>query len=90
MQDRGVNVSNVVAIFDSVESEFVSDAVLHPAFDATAGQPGAKALRMMVAAGSFGARRASEFGAEDNQCLVEQASLLQVFEQSGDGLIDLG
>ena len=44
---------------------------------------------MMVAARAFGAGRAAELGAEDDERVVQQAALLQVLEQAGDGLIDL-
>ena len=53
VQDGGMDVGDVMAIFNGVEAEFVGDAVLHAAFDSGARQPCAEALRMMIPARSF-------------------------------------
>src|SRR5579862_1667448 len=43
---------------------------------------------MMVAAvGTFAARGASELGGPDYYRVFEQAALLQIFEQAGDGFV---
>src|SRR5258705_12324304 len=79
MQHRGVNVCHVMAVLDSVESQFIGGPVGDAAFDAAAGQKGAEALRMMIAACSFSAGGSAEFGAPDDHGVVEQAALLEVF-----------
>ena len=56
MQHRGVDVGDVMAILDGVKAQFVGDTVLHAALDATAGEPGAEALWMMIAPGAFRTR----------------------------------
>src|SRR6266699_3670264 len=50
MQDRRVNVRNVVAVLDRVKAKFVGQTVDDSALNARARQPGAKSLRMMIAA----------------------------------------
>ena len=61
------------------------------ALDAAAGHPDGEAERMMVAAvGAFGAGRAAELGGPHDERFVEQAALLEVVEQAGDRLVDLG
>ena len=76
VQDGGVDVGDVMAVFNGMEAEFVGGAVDDAGFDAAAGEPCAEALGMMVAAGAFGARRAPEFGTENDQGVVEHAALL--------------
>ena len=76
-------------MLDGVEAELVGGAVDDAALDAAAGQPGAEALRMMVAAVALGAGRAAELGAPDDERVVEQAALLEVLEQAGDRQVDL-
>ena len=55
-----------------------------------------ESLRMMIAAQSaaririgFDHRRAAEFAAPDDQRIIEQTALLQIFDQRGAGLIGL-
>lgn len=48
-----MDISDVVTILDRVETEFVGDSVGHSAFHSPARQPGAKALRMVIATGAF-------------------------------------
>src|SRR5437762_2435215 len=73
VQHGGVDVGDVVAVLDGVEADLVGDAVGNAALDAAAGQPGAEALRMMVAAVALGTRRAAELRAPDDDRLFEQA-----------------
>ena len=90
VQHGGVQVGDVVPVFDGVEAEFVGRAVDDAPLDAAAGQRDREAVGMMVAAvGRLGAGRAAEFGAEDDERFVEQAALLQVVDQAGDRLVDL-
>ena len=91
VQHGGVDVGDVVAVFDGVEAELVGRAVGDAPLDAAAGHPDREAERMVVAAvGSLRAGRAAELGRPDDDRLVEQAALLQIGQQPGDRLVDLG
>ena len=99
VQDRGVQVVDVDRVLDGLEAELVGRAVDVAALDAAAGQPHREAVVVVVAAvdlAGVGARvrqldrrRAAELAAPDHQRVVEQAALLQVGEQRGDGLVAL-
>ena len=79
VQDRGVDVGDVVAVLDGVEAELVGRAVDDAALDAAAGQPDREAVGVVVAAvAALRPGRAAELGRPDDQRLVEQAALLQV------------
>ena len=66
LQDRGVDVGDVVAIFDGVEADLVGRAVHDAPFDAAAGHPDGEAEDVMVApVGALRAGRAAELGGED-------------------------
>ena len=91
VQDRGVDVGDVVAVLDGVEAELVGGAVDDAALDAAAGHPDREAVGMVVAAvAALRAGRAAELGGPDHDRLVEQPALLQVLEQPGDRPVDLG
>ena len=49
MEDGRVDVGDVVAVLDGVEAEFVGRAVDDSSLDASAGEPGAEALRVVIA-----------------------------------------
>src|SRR5581483_9621044 len=89
MQHRRMNIGDVVPVFNRVEAYFVGCAVNHAAFDAAAGQPGAKTFRMMVPTVPLSARRASKFRAPDNDGLIEHAALFQILEEAGNRSIHL-
>ena len=82
MQDSGVNISDVMPVFDGVKAQFVRGAVLHTGFNAAAGQPCAETLRMMIAARAFRAGGSPKLSAKHNQCLLEHAAFLQILEQA--------
>ena len=89
LQDRGVDVGDVVAVLDGVEADLVGRAVNDAALDAAAGHPDREAVDVMVAAvGALRAGRAAELGGEEHDRRVEQAALLQVLQQAGDRLVD--
>ena len=58
VQDRGVDVGDVVAVLDGVEAELVGRAVDDAALDAAAGQPDGEAVGVVVAAVGRPGRRA--------------------------------
>src|SRR3954447_21549149 len=94
MQHGRVNVSHVVRILDGMEADFVGGAVLDAALNAAAGEEGAEAPGMVVAAGfvagAFGAGGAAELGAADDERVLEHAAALEVLDQRGDGFVGLG
>ena len=54
MHHRGMNVGDVVRMFDRVETEFIRGSMHDAALHAPAGQPGGKTLRMMIATRPLG------------------------------------
>src|SRR5438552_368988 len=61
LHDRRVDVRDVMAIFDGVETDLVGGATDDAAFDPAARQEGGEALRMVIATGPFSAWGAAEF-----------------------------
>ena len=88
-ENRGVDIGDIMAILDGMEADFIGLAVSHTALDAAAGQPGAEALRMMIAAVALRAGRTAKFRAPDHNRLIEQTTAFQILEQTGDRLVDL-
>ena len=92
VQDGGVQVVDVDAVFGGGDAVVVGGAVDEAALDAAAGEPGGEDLVMMFAAGVGGlfvVGGAAEFGGPDDERFVEQAPLLQVRDQGGDRLVDV-
>src|SRR5262249_3845247 len=85
----GMDVGDVMPVVDGMEAEFVGCAVHDAALNAAAGQPGAEALRMMVAAVGLRARRAAKLRSPHDDRLVEHPAPLEVVEQSGNRQVDL-
>ena len=91
VKDGRMKVGDGDFVFGDVISELVGRAVDGASFHTAAGQPNAKGVRVVVSpVGALGGGGAAELSAEDDQCLGEQAPLLEVFEQAGDGLVDAG
>src|SRR6266545_5646780 len=92
-QDRGIEVVDVHGIFHDVVTELIGVAVADAGLDAAAGHPDRIAAPVMVAAVvvffdfALAIDRAPEFTAPDNQCVVQQAALFEVFDQRGGGLV---
>src|SRR5947208_3277831 len=90
MQHGCMEVGGAATIDHGPVAEVVSRAVRLPAPDAAAGQPDAEPIRMMVAAVVvLRAWRPAELAAPEYQRRVQQAALLQVREQAGDGQVRL-
>ena len=94
MQNRRLQVMRRDFIFDNTETQFVGLAVVVTAFDTAASHPHRKAIREVIAAediaggrASFSERRAAKFTAADDQSVLEQSTLLQVFDECSDGLV---
>src|SRR5262245_56074934 len=97
VEERGVNVGDVVRVLDGVEAQLVGRAVDRAATDPRPGEPDGERVGMMVAAGRDGdgvarlqARRAAELGTADDRDIVGQPAPLQVPEQPGDRPVDPG
>src|ERR1043166_4084999 len=78
VQNGRVQVVDVYSVFSDVKTEFVGFTDGHSGFDAAAGQPHGKSLRMMIAAQfaakvgvGFDHRRAPELAAPDNERLIQ-------------------
>jgi hypothetical protein len=92
VKDRGVQIVNVRAVLHRVEAEFVRAADAHAAFEAAAGEPHGEGVDVVIAAGGFAHlahRRAAEFAAPDDDGVIEQAALLEIFDERGLALVDL-
>src|SRR5258705_1815258 len=81
-----MEVVDVDAVFGGAGAELVGGAVGGAALDAAAGHPGAEPAAVMVAAGvgvpaAVAGDGAAELAAPDDQCLVEQAALLEVLDE---------
>src|SRR5262249_12554213 len=95
VEHRGVQIMDMHGFFHGLISEFVGGAVNVSRLYAAAGEPHGEAVRIMVAPGSFAVAAGGEFddggstklAAPDDQGFVEQAALLEVFEQRADRLV---
>lgn len=82
-----MNVGHIMAMLGCVKAEFIGRPVDHSAFDSASGQPCGETLRMMIASRSFRTWCPPKFRPKNDQGLFEQTSLLQVSEQTRQGLI---
>ena len=69
-----------MTILYGMKPEFIGSAVNDAALDPAAGEPCAKALRMMIASGALSARRTAKFRAKNHQGLLQQATLFEVLQ----------
>src|SRR5262249_50964623 len=97
VQDRRLQVVNVDLVAGHGEAQLVALAVGVAAFDAGARQEERIAVGIVVAAkelagrsAAFAERGATELAAQDEERLVEQAALLEVLEEGGDGSVHRG
>src|SRR5690348_8933262 len=75
---------------DGGTGDWVGGAVAVSAFDAAAGHPHGEAAGVVIAAVvALAVGGAAELAAPDDQGVLEHVALLEVGEESGDGLIDL-
>src|SRR5436190_6232664 len=83
---------HVDRVFTGADAVVVGGAVDDPSFDAATGEPGGEDLVMMLTAGVGGlfvVGGAAELGGPDDERFVEEAPLLEVRDQGGDGLVDV-
>ena len=91
MKDRRVNVAEMVATFDRVQTDCVGGADDRAPLDAAAGHPHGEAQVVVVAALTrFGLGRPAELAAPDDEGRIEQAPALQIGEQGGNRPVGLG
>src|SRR5579871_3244783 len=90
MQQRRLEIVDVDRIFNDVESQIVGFTIDEAGFDSSARQPHGERLRVVVAAQAATERGiglnhwgTTEFAAPDDERFVQQAALLQVFDQGG-------
>ena len=87
MQHCGVQIMHLYGIGRNVIGKIIRRAPGHPGLDSATSQPDRETSRMMVPAivaarqSSLTIRSASEFSTPDDQRLVQQATLLQVFDK---------
>jgi len=95
VQHRGLQIVDVDRVADRVPADRVGLAVGISTAYSTACHEERKGVWMMIATGHariadavFSQWRPAKFAAANDQCFVEQPSLLQVLDQSGDRLVD--
>lgn len=81
MQDRGVQIMQMDFAGDRAEAEVVGLAEGEAGFDAATGEPGAKALGLMLAAVFFDGRGAAEVLAPRRAAKLAAPDDERVFEQ---------
>ena len=91
VQDRGVLVVDVDRILDRIETKLIAGPKRKPALPPAASEPHAETIRVMVASvvAALNHRRAPEFPTPNDQRVVEQSALFQVFDERGAGAVRL-
>jgi hypothetical protein len=89
VEDRGVKIDDVVAVFHGMESNFVSGSVGNAAADAAAGELHGKPVGVMIPPSiTLASRSPAEFRSPHDESFLEQAPLFEILEQAGDGEVD--
>ncbi len=89
VQDGGMQVVNVEAVLDRVQTEVIGGAIGESTAHAASGHPHGEPGGVMIPAiALFAHGGASELTAPDDERLFEQSACFEVGEQSGDGFID--
>src|SRR4051812_4186535 len=95
VQDGRLEVVNVDLVDERIVAELVRFAIADAGLDAAAGHPNRESIRMMVAAHRLGVFdfslqewRAAKPAAPDDKRVVQQAALLEVFDQGGRRSVD--
>ena len=83
-----MDIGDVVAVFDGVETDFVGRAVDDTAFESSASHPDAETVDMMVASiGTLRAGRAAKFRRENHEGVFEKSAPFEILQQRADGLV---
>src|ERR1051326_8540151 len=90
VQNRRVQVANMVAIDNGFMTEFISFAVGGSALNSSTCHKISETFRVMIApVASLANRLSPEFSTPNYQRLLQQSALLQIGEQRGNRLVDL-
>ena len=90
VQDRGVQVLDVEAVFHSLRSEFIGGSDGGATLDTSTCHPHRETVGVVVAPGAFGVlccRLTTKFTAPDHQRLIQHPAILEILEEPGDGLV---
>lgn len=88
VENGGMKIMNVSAIFNGTKAQFIGGPYGLPTFGSAAGHPHGKSVGIVVASVSFFTHGCSaKFAAPNNECVLKHAALLQIGEESRDGLI---
>ncbi len=72
VKNRGMNVGDIMAIFDGMKTDLVSRPMDHSAANSASGHPYRESKNMMIPSiGSLRTRRASEFRSKDDERFFE-------------------
>ena len=95
MQHGGLEIANVDRILDDVVAEVVGFTVADTALDAAACHPRCKAARVVISPvivpvlDPLSERGAAEFSSEYDQRIMEQSSLFEILQETGDWLVHI-
>ena len=90
VQDRGMQIGDMTAFLDSRKTEFVGGSVDCSALDSASSHPDGKAEVVVTSTvGTLAAGSPSEFRAPDHKRFVEETTLLEILQETRDGLVDL-
>ena len=89
VENCGVDVGDVVWVFNGVKAQFVGCAMNYAGLYAAPGKPAGEALRMMVATRALRAGRAAELSAKHHQCILQHSAPLEILQKTRDRLVDL-
>ena len=92
MQDGRLKIVNGHQVLGNVKANLVAGAVHHATLDSGTGKPATERACMMTPAGDAGRRlirAAPELGGKYHQCVLQHTARFQIFEQSGDRLVDV-
>ena len=87
-----MQITHVHRVLHGIEAEIIRFAVSDAAFDAAAGHPHAEGVGVVIApiGAALDHRSSSEFATPNDEGVVKQASLLEVFDQCRTGLFRVG
>ena len=90
MEQRGVHVGHIVAVFDRVKTYLVRFSVGDSSLDSAARHPDGEPIRVVIApVAVLGTRCAAEFARPDDQGFIQKPALFEVFEERPNRLIHL-
>ena len=90
LHNSRMNVGDVVPILNGVKAEFVGGSVDSAAFDSASSHPDGKAEVVVTSpVRTLAAGSPSEFRAPDHKRFVKETALLEILQETRDGLVDL-